>query len=145
MGKLIENTVEQAAIQWLQDQGYRYLPGPDIERPVKQVVLPDILRNFLQKTYPDIPQTALEEALAQFTHPERHDLTHRNPNHHPQTPHATPRSAAPVPVCSGSSPFRTASAASPASVGPPGRHQDLACPMRCSNTGPPVSATAAVG
>ena len=82
MGKLIENTVEQAAIQWLEDQGYRYLPGPDIERPVKQVVLPDILRSFLQKTYPNIPQTALEEALAQFTHPEGQDLHYRNRDIH---------------------------------------------------------------
>lgn len=82
MGKLIENTVEQAAIQWLEDQGYRYLPGPDIERPIKQVVLPDILRNFLRKTYVDIPQTALEEAQAQFTHPEGQDLHYRNRDIH---------------------------------------------------------------
>lgn len=82
MGRLIENTVEQAAIQWLEDQGYRYLPGPDIERPTKQVVLPDILRHFLQKSYPDIPQTALEETLTQFTHPEGQDLHYRNRDMH---------------------------------------------------------------
>ena len=84
MGKLIEHTVEQAAIQWLQDQGYRYLPGPDIERPVKQVASPDIMLNFLQRPYPDLPQTVLEEALSQFTHAEGQDLQYRNLDIHPQ-------------------------------------------------------------
>ncbi|MDZ7604413.1 MAG: type I restriction endonuclease [Cyclobacteriaceae bacterium] len=82
MSKLLENTVEQAAIQWLQEQGYRYIPGPDIRRPLKQVVLMDALRHFLQKTYPDIPQTAIEDALVQFTHPQGQDLHYRNRDIH---------------------------------------------------------------
>jgi type I site-specific restriction-modification system R (restriction) subunit len=83
MSKLLENTVEQAAIQWLEDQGYRYIPGPEIERwSNKRVILYDALRQFLRQTYKDIPHLELEEAIIQFTHAEGQDLDYRNRDIH---------------------------------------------------------------
>ena len=70
-----ESTIEQAAIDWLQDLGYDYAFGPDLafdgstpEREnYEDVILSDRLRDAVARINPDIPPAAREEALRQLT------------------------------------------------------------------------------
>lgn len=77
-----ESTVQQAAIEWLEKLGYTYRMGNNLNRDLKEVVLKDELQSFLQKTYPDIPITAIHEAIAAFTQQSSMDLDHRNQEFH---------------------------------------------------------------
>lgn len=77
-----ELTVQTAAIEWLTELGYTHREGHSLQREPKKVVLEDELRSFLQKTYPDVPATALNEAMATFTQQESMDLDHRNQGFH---------------------------------------------------------------
>lgn len=77
-----ELTVQTAAIEWLTELGYTHREGHSLQREPKKVVLEDELRSFLQKTYPDVPATALNEAMATFTQQESMDLDHRNQDFH---------------------------------------------------------------
>ena len=82
MTDMIEITVQRAAIEWLESLGYSHQAGNTLQRELKKVILEDDLRSFLQHTYPDIPATALNEALAIFTQHEGMDLDHRNRDFH---------------------------------------------------------------
>ncbi|NOQ28370.1 MAG: HsdR family type I site-specific deoxyribonuclease [Bacteroidales bacterium] len=82
MTELIEITVQKAAIEWLQELGYTHREGNSLKREPKKVVLEDELRAFLQKTYSDIPATAINEAMAAFTQHEGMDLDYRNRDFH---------------------------------------------------------------
>ena len=75
-------TVQKAAIEWLQDLGYTYIEGNSLNRELKKVVLEDVLRNFLLKNYPGVPNTAINEAMASFTQHKGMDLDHRNRDFH---------------------------------------------------------------
>ncbi|KYG74429.1 type I restriction enzyme R subunit [Roseivirga ehrenbergii] len=77
-----ESTVQQAAIEWLENLGYTYRMGNSLSRDLKKVVLEDELQSFLQKTYPDVPITAIHEAMAVFTQQASMDLDHRNQEFH---------------------------------------------------------------
>ncbi len=77
-----ELTVQTAAIEWLTELDYTHREGHSLQREPKKVVLEDELRLFLQKTYPDVPATALNEAMATFTQQESMDLDHRNQDFH---------------------------------------------------------------
>ena len=50
--------------------GYRYQYGGEIERDLRDVVMTDWLRAFLQKKYPHLPADALEEAIVKASRPE---------------------------------------------------------------------------
>ena len=76
--RLTETDVEQAAIEWLEQQGYSYIHGSEIERPLKEVILTDRLLPFLEKQYPDLPETALKEVLSLITLNQGIDLDQRN-------------------------------------------------------------------
>lgn len=82
MTQMLESTVQQAAIELLQELGYTYRQGNSLDRDLKKVVLEEELRAFLHNTYPDVPDTAINEALSIFTHQEGMDLDHRNRNFH---------------------------------------------------------------
>lgn len=82
MTDLKEITVQKAAIEWLNQLGYTYQLGNNLPRDLKKVVLEDSLRSFLQTTYPDVPTTAINEAMAAFTQHEGMDLDHRNRDFH---------------------------------------------------------------
>ncbi|WP_235689768.1 type I restriction endonuclease subunit R [Fulvivirga lutea] len=77
-----ELTVQKAAIEWLQSLGYTNQEGNSLTRDLKKVVLEESLLNFLKRTYPDVPSTALHEALSAFTQHEGMDVDHRNQDFH---------------------------------------------------------------
>ena len=79
---MIEITVQNAAIEYLKDLGYQHREGNSLNRDLKKVVLEDELRNFLVSTYPDVPATAINEAMASFTQHSGMDLDHRNRDFH---------------------------------------------------------------
>jgi type I restriction enzyme R subunit len=79
---MIEITVQKAAIEWLQDLGYTHKEGNSLTRDLKKVVLEDDLRSFLVKTYPNVPATAINEAMAVFTQHLGMDTDHRNRDFH---------------------------------------------------------------
>ena len=57
-----ENTLEQAIIAELQQKGYEYLYGPDIDRDYHEVILEDCFRSSMININPDITQEILSEA-----------------------------------------------------------------------------------
>jgi type I restriction enzyme R subunit len=82
MKDIKEITIQKAAIEWLQDLGYIHKEGNGLTRDLKKVVLDDDLRSFLVITYPTIPTTAINEAMATFTQHLGMDTDHRNRDFH---------------------------------------------------------------
>ncbi len=78
MASFNENTVEQAALEWLRGLGYGYEFGPDIapdetraERDnYREVLLLNRLRTALKSLNPSAPDAALEEAVRRVSTPE---------------------------------------------------------------------------
>lgn len=58
-----ENTLEQAIISELQNKGYEYLYGPDIERDYHEVILEDVFFESLAQINPGCTINILAEAL----------------------------------------------------------------------------------
>ncbi len=77
-----ESDHEQATIERLQLLGYEYLPGPDITRDEKEVVLTDILKSNLLERYPNLPEDAIDRAVEKLTRPDGVDTLHRNRSFH---------------------------------------------------------------
>lgn len=73
-----ETQFELTTIERLQQLGYRYVSGPDLERPLGEVVLHDRLRAQLARRYPDLPAAALDEAARRIARPEGVDTLRRN-------------------------------------------------------------------
>lgn len=82
MSGLLEHTVQNAAIEWLQELGYFYQEGNSLQRDLKKVVLENDLRSFLVSTYPDLPQTVINDAMASFMYHEGMDVAYRNRDFH---------------------------------------------------------------
>lgn len=82
MTKLKEHTVQNAAIAWLKALGYHHREGNSLQRDLRKVVLEADLRAFLQRSYPDVPDTALNEAMAAFTQHAGMDVAYRNRDFH---------------------------------------------------------------
>ncbi len=90
MTTLTEADVEQAALAWLKDLGWRVAHGPDIapgapnaERTdYGQVVLERRLRDALALLNPGLPADALEDAFRRLTRPEGATLEARNREFH---------------------------------------------------------------
>ena len=57
-----ENTLEQAIISELQDKGYEYIYGPEIERDYHEVILEECFRESILKINSGIPQDIITEA-----------------------------------------------------------------------------------
>ncbi|NJB37796.1 type I restriction endonuclease subunit R [Croceivirga sp. JEA036] len=79
---LNEHTAQNAAIAWLQDLGYTHITGNALERDLKKVVLEEELKTFLKNTYPNVPETARNEAFAQFIQHEGMEVAYRNQDFH---------------------------------------------------------------
>ena len=79
---LIESDVEIVAIDWLKEQGYTHIPGADIHRNFKKVVLQDNLKYFLLKQYPNLPEDVRSDAISQLLFNEGSDLDIRNRSFH---------------------------------------------------------------
>ncbi len=86
MTTIYESTVEAAALEWLSGLGWQVAHGPDIvpdapnaERAsYDEVVLERRLRDALAELNPDLPTTAVDDALRKLTHPEGPTLEARN-------------------------------------------------------------------
>lgn len=78
MTKLVENTVQKAAIEWLGELGYAYQEGNALKRDLKEVVLKEHLHRFIEQNYPDLPDAMIKEAVATFTQQEGMDTNYRN-------------------------------------------------------------------
>ena len=86
MTTLTEAHVEQAALAWLEEIGWTVAHGPDIapdapgaERSdYEQVVLAQRLRDALAELNPELPGTALDDALRKLTRPAGPTLAARN-------------------------------------------------------------------
>lgn len=73
-----ESTFELTTIERLEQLGYEWRPGADLERAPEEVVLKDRLRAFLTGRYSDLPDTAIDAAVARFSQPEGADTIRRN-------------------------------------------------------------------
>ena len=88
--KFTESVVEEAAIQYFQDIGYAYLPGPEIasdglfaERSgYGDVVLHQRLKNAVSRINTDIPPNAIEDALRKATRSDSPTLIVNNRTFH---------------------------------------------------------------
>ncbi len=93
MPVLSEETLEQAALEWLRELGWEVAHGPDIspvdantpgtERETyRQVVLTGRLREAIQRLNPHIPASAQEDALRQVVSPNIPGLVQANRQFH---------------------------------------------------------------
>src|ERR1035441_5709459 len=73
-----ESEFELATIARLEQLGYKYAPGIELDRPPDEVVLRRRLRNFLARQNPDLPDAAIELAVIHFIRPEGVDTLRRN-------------------------------------------------------------------
>lgn len=73
-----ESEFELTTIARLEQLGYRYTPGIELERPPDEVVLRRHLRKFLARQNPDLPDAAIELAVIHFIRPEGVDTLRRN-------------------------------------------------------------------
>ena len=66
-----ENELEELCLEWFEELGYKFIPGPEIapdgEAPERedysQVILKDWVKNAINRLNPDVPKDAQEEAL----------------------------------------------------------------------------------
>ena len=87
MPKVTESVVEEAALDWLRDLGYRIdrapVPGPyGMRDGYGDVVLSGILRDCLADLNPDLSPDALEDAFRKLTSPVGVTLDARNRSFH---------------------------------------------------------------
>ena len=83
---LSESTVEQAALNWLENLGWQVAHGPDIapdtlnaeRNDYRQVVLEQRLRDALAELNPTLPSSALADAFRKLTRPEGATVEARN-------------------------------------------------------------------
>lgn len=78
-----ESVVEQAALAWLEAQGYAIAYGPEMVEAERggdysQVVLADRLRQALQRLNPKMPAQAIDEAFRKLTRPDSPSLIASN-------------------------------------------------------------------
>ncbi|MCD4737105.1 MAG: HsdR family type I site-specific deoxyribonuclease, partial [Bacteroidales bacterium] len=82
MNKLVESDIELAAIEWLEELGYNYLYGRDIDREPKKAVLEDHFAKFIQHQYPHLPELKQKEIVTLFINNQGIDLPYRNKDFH---------------------------------------------------------------
>jgi type I restriction enzyme, R subunit len=88
MAGFAESVVEEAALAWLEAQGYQILYGPDIavgeiaaernDPNYRDVLLERRLRQALVRLNPDLPHEALEDAYRKLTRHDAPSLIERN-------------------------------------------------------------------
>jgi len=86
MTPFTEDTVEQAALEWLAELGYEVLYGPTIapgeaaaeRQSYGDVVLAGRLRAALARLNPDLPAAALDDAFRRLARPDRPSLLANN-------------------------------------------------------------------
>lgn len=73
-----ETEFELTTIERLEQLGYAYCHGEDLDRSPEEVVLRDRLQEHLSATYPELPSAALHEAVSRFSRPDGVDTVRRN-------------------------------------------------------------------
>src|SRR5512138_404283 len=92
MTPLNEDTVEQAALEWLSELGYETCFGPDIapgepaaaRASYDDVLLLDTLRPALQRINPGMPDAAIDEAIRKIQRTESQSPVINNHTFHRQ-------------------------------------------------------------
>ncbi len=78
-----ETEFKLTTIERLEQQGYTWLPGEEVDREDEaEVVLRARLRAFLAGRYPDLPPVTLDEAAPKLSRPNGVDTIHRNLTFH---------------------------------------------------------------
>ena len=78
-----ESEFEKNTINRLQNLGYDYLSGGDVDRvSQKEVVLEDRLRKFLNKKYSELPEETVQEILVKVKSIHGASVDLRNKNFH---------------------------------------------------------------
>ena len=77
-----ETEFELTTIERLEQLNYEYIHGEELQRPLDEVVLKNALRAFLKNNYPDLPNSALDEAVSKFANPQGVDTLRRNRSFH---------------------------------------------------------------
>ena len=82
---ITENDIEQIALDYFENLGYKILYGPDIspdgehpERKYDQVILITRLRDAIDRLNPDVSYDAREDALKKVLRTDSPDLIHNN-------------------------------------------------------------------
>lgn len=85
MNIITENQIEQIALQYFENLGYKIVHGPDIspdgehpERQYNEVILITRLRDAIDKLNSDISFDAREDALKKVLRSDSHDLMQNN-------------------------------------------------------------------
>ncbi|WP_428771370.1 type I restriction endonuclease subunit R [Treponema sp. HNW] len=74
-----ESDYENSIIElFVSELGYEHVYGPDIERNFHSPLYEDILKDFLPRLNPSLPQDALRAAFAKLTDFENGELEHKN-------------------------------------------------------------------
>jgi type I restriction enzyme R subunit len=73
-----ETDFELTTLERLKALKYRHVFGMDLERPHREVVLKDVLRDSLTKRYSDLPPASIEEAVNIISRPQGADVLRRN-------------------------------------------------------------------
>jgi len=73
-----ESAFELTTIERLEQLGYAYCHGEEIERPPNEVVLKNVLKDFLSRRYPDLPSSAVDDAVTRISRPVGLDTLRRN-------------------------------------------------------------------
>ena len=89
MKRIVEQDVEEACIDWLEELGYQYFHGaefsPDAESPERKypsdVILVKHLRDALQRIN-DLPDDAIDTAIKKIVYPDTPNLLDNNHNFH---------------------------------------------------------------
>ena len=90
--KFTESIVEEATIQYFQDLGYTYLPGPDIAHDglfaerldYSDVILRQRLKDALTKINPSVPAQAVDDAIKIVARADSPTLIVNNRSFHKQ-------------------------------------------------------------
>jgi type I restriction enzyme, R subunit len=77
-----ESQFEETTIDRLSTLGYRYEYGGEMDRDLREVVMIQWVRAFLQKKYAHLPLNAVEEAVLRASRPEGITPEQRNKNFH---------------------------------------------------------------
>lgn len=73
-----EATFEQAVIELFESMGYTHLYAPDLERDYADPLLGNALREALARINPELPEDAVEEALAKVRNLDAGSLAQKN-------------------------------------------------------------------
>ena len=77
-----ESEFEATTLARLQLLGWQHVPGADLDRDLRDVVLIDVLRANLAKRYPKLPPSALDLAVQRIAHLDGVDTLRRNRHFH---------------------------------------------------------------